>query len=280
MSLRHQCALIAISLISFTLIGSGPARLVWAAYYSDRARPDEFCGYHLVVLDGDHHPPLAALAAQGTVTLGYLSVGELEQHRAWYPTVKAMGILLGENPNWPGSFYVDLRDPRWPAEVVDHLVPGLLAQGFRGVFLDTLDDPVELERRDPQRYRGMTAAAAALVKSLRRSFPSITIMMNRGYGLLPEVVQHIDIELGESVYGAYDFARKEYRRVPDADYRQQVELLKHARNNHPGLRICSLDYWDPADREGIRRLYRMERANGFHPYVATIGLNQLIKEPH
>ena len=125
----------------------------------------------------------------------------------------------------------------------------------------------------------MVAAAAGLVKALRQSFPSITVMMNRGYALLPEVASHINIALGESVYGTYDFEGKVYRAVPAAAYAEQVQLLKQARKSNPSLRICSLDYWDPADREGIRRIYRAQRANGFDPYVATVGLDQLIKEP-
>jgi len=269
----------AIPLISFGLAGSGMAGVRWAAYYSDQAHPEEFRGYKLVVFDSDHHPPLKPVQAAGATVLAYLSLGEVEQHRTWFPDMKETGILLGENRNWPGSHYLDLRDPRWPGAVIGKLVPALLAQGFQGVFLDTLDDPVELERRDPEKCRGMAAAAAALVKGIRRAFPSVTLMMNRGYGLLPEVAGHIDIALGESVYGTYDFDRKVYRRVPEADYREQVLLLKQARKRNPALRICSLDYWDPVDREGIRRIYREERANGFDPYVATIGLDQLMKEP-
>jgi hypothetical protein len=174
---------------------------------------------------------------------------------------------------------VDVRDQRWRSRVIEQLVPGILARGFQGVFLDTLDNPVELERRDPKTYRGMAAAATNLIKALRQSFPSITIMMNRGYGLLPEVGGSIDIVLGESVYSTYDFERKTYRLVSTEDYREQVRLLKEARKRNPGLRVCSLDYWDPVDFKGIRRIYREERANGFEPYVATIGLDRIVEEP-
>jgi hypothetical protein len=251
----------------------------WAVYYNTQAQPEEFREYGLVVLDSDHHPAIAPMAARGATVLGYLSLGEINQHGAGFASVKQMGILLGQNRNWPDSYYIDVRDPRWQGLLIDELVPGLLAQGFHGVFLDTLDDPVELERRDPLRCKGMGGAAAALVKALRRAFPAATLMMNRGYALLPEVVGQIDIELGESVYGTYDFERKSYRPVAAAEYQRQVQWLRQARKWNPDLRICSLDYWDPMDREGIRRVYRLERANGFAPYVATIRLDQLVKEP-
>jgi hypothetical protein len=163
--------------------------------------------------------------------------------------------------------------------VIGQLVPGILAQGFKGIFLDTLDSSTDLERKDPRAYAGMTKAAAALVHMLRQSFPSIPIMMNRGYGLLPDVARDIDILLGESVYSTYDSDRKMYGLVPAPEYREQVRLLVEARKANPSLRICTLDYWRPDDVEGIRTIYRVERANGFAPYVGTIGLNQVVREP-
>ncbi len=89
----------------------------------------------------------------------------------------------------------------------------------------------------------------------------------------------VDIVLGESVYGTYDFAAKTYHGVPETEYRQQVALLTRLRSIKPSLWICTLDYWDPGDREGIRRLYREERSHGFDPYVATISLDRLVREP-
>jgi polysaccharide biosynthesis protein PelA len=268
-----------LALILLALPGAGCGRFRWVAYYSDRAPSEEFRGYGLVVFDSDRHPPLARMAAHGQLLLGYLSLGEIDDQRAYFPAARQEGILIGRNPVWPGSYYVDVRDRRWRDRVIRQLVPAILAQGFQGVFLDTLDDPAELERRDPQAHRGMTAAAVELVRALRASFPSMTIMMNRGYELLPDVAPLIDIALGESVYTTYDFDRKAYRMVAAGEYREQVGLLQKAKRRNPAVRLYSLDYWDPADLEGIRRIYRAERSNGFEPYVATIGLDRIVKEP-
>lgn len=41
----------------------------------------------------------------------------------------------------------------------------------------------------------------------------------------------------------------------------------------------TLDYWNPADTAGLRRIYRAQRANGFLPYVATVELDRLVPEP-
>jgi uncharacterized protein (TIGR01370 family) len=250
----------------------------WVVYYSDQAHVEEFRDFGLVVLDSDRHPPLGPLAADGKTLLGYISLGEIEQQRPEFQAVKAEGILAGENPRWPGAYYVDLRDRRWQRRVIER-APGILAHGFQGLFLDTLDSAIELENRYPDKYRGMTTAAAGLVKALRAAFPSIPIMMNRGYGLLPEVAPFIDILLGESVYATYDPVRHTYRLLPADEYQAQVRLLKDAKKKNPRLRICSLDYWDPTDLAGVRRVYRQERASGFEPYVASIGLDRIVAEP-
>ena len=255
------------------------AQIRWAAYYSQDAPLRAFEAFSVLVFDSDAHPPLAPLAAQGKLLLGYLSVGEVASYRSYYPAVRAQGILLGENSNWKGSFFVDVRDSRWTRRVLDELIPQILQRGFAGVFLDTLDNPAHLERMNPRSHGGMSAAAAALVTAIRGRYPHIKIMLNRAYDLLPSVDRHIDYALGESVYADYDFETKRYQFVPRALYEQQVRLLQSARQRRPQLQVFTLDYWDPADRAGVARIYAEQRKNGFHPYVATVELDRVVPEP-
>lgn len=251
----------------------------WTVYYTDKEPPQAFEPYQLVVLDSDKHPPLRPLRDRGKTLLGYISLGEVENHRPWFETVKSWGILSEENPNWPGSFYVDVRDKRWVKLVVEELVPAILHRGFDGVFLDTLDNPPHLERTDPQRWRGMTDAAARLVNAIRRHYPSIRIMQNRSYEILPQTAPALDYALGESVYTTWDFQAGKARLQPDADHRFQVEALHAAKRLNPRLGLMSLDYWDPADEEGVRKIYAIERANGFSPHVSVVELDRIVPEP-
>ena len=255
------------------------AQMRWAAYYGQDAPLHAFDDFNLLVFDSDAHPPLDPLAARGKVLLGYLSVGEVASYRSYYAAVRAQGILLQENSNWKGSFFVDVRDSRWTRRVLDELVPQILRRGFSGVFLDTLDNPAHLERTNPRSYRGMSEAAAALVAAIRSKYPHIRIMLNRAYDLLPSVDRHIDDVVGESVYADYDFETKRYQLVPRALYEQQVRILQSARQRRPQLRVFSLDYWDPADRAGVARIYAEQRKNGFRPYVATVELDRVVPEP-
>lgn len=251
----------------------------WVVYYGATVTPGQLRPYRLAVLDAETRVNLRQVASQGTLVLGYISVGEVEQNRAHFAAVQAEGLLGDENPNWPGSFYVDVRDPRWTRRVVEELVPALLARGFGGVFLDTLDNPPHLERTDPARWAGMTQGAADLVKAIRARYPGLPVMMNRGYDLLPLVARDIDLVLGESVLSGWDFAANRPQPMSAADTAFQVNALKGARALNPALRVMTLDYWDPADTAGVAALYARQRANGFDPYVATLALDRIIPEP-
>jgi polysaccharide biosynthesis protein PelA len=276
--------LFLVSFIALLVASPAGAAFPWAVCYSGTALPAEFHNFHLVVLDSDTHPPLDLLKrdllrGRERELLGYLSLGEVESHRSYFEAAQAEGLLLRENPGWHGSFYVDFRNPHWRRRVTEQLVPGILASGFNGIFLDTLDDAGELEHTNPQKYRGMIAAAVELVRGLRQAFPQIHIMVNRGYDVLPQIAPFIDIILGESVYTSYDVEHKGYVRVPAPQYHEQVRLMRQAQQWNPKLKICSLDYWDPSDIKEIRHIYQVERANGFAPYVATRELDRIVRAP-
>lgn len=268
-----------LALLAASSVRADSVPMPWAVYYAADLPPTAFYGYDLVVFESDQHPPLEPLVDRGKKVLGYLSLGEVNESRPYFAEVKGEGLLLVENENWKGSYFVDVRDMRWTKRVIDELVPAILRHGFQGVFLDTLDNPGHLERTDAKAYAGMTEAGARLVRTLRRNFPRMTIVLNRGYDLLPSVERDIDMVLGESVYADYDFAAKRYGRVDEGTYRQQVELLQAAARRQPKLKVLTLDYWDPDDAAGIAEIYRIQAANGFSPYVATVELDRLVPAP-
>ena len=255
----------------------GPA---WAVFYGAAAEPDAFTGIETVILDPGFLGSIAEIAKLGSTPYGYLSLGEIKKSGPWFPHLSGGNVLLDENRSWPGTFTVDVRKDAWRKLMLEQAVPRLLAQGFQGIFLDTLDTPPYLEQLDAVRYGGMHAAAVALVRDIRRAFPDVPLIMNRGYALLPELAGAVDAIVAESLLTTYDFASKSYKWVPDKELKAQISLLRPAlsRTGSP-LRILSLDYWDPADSQTIRDIYRRERELGHAPYVATILLDQVVREP-
>ncbi|MCW1381901.1 endo alpha-1,4 polygalactosaminidase [Novosphingobium sp. KCTC 2891] len=257
---------------------AGPAWR-WAVDYGQTTDPALARQFDLLVLEPDHPRPIAPLRAPGASLLGYISLGEVEQNRPFTDRLRKGGALTAPNPNWPDARMIDLRKPVWSALVVDELVPAILAKGYDGIFLDTLDNAEALERKDPVHCTGMVAAAVELVQLLRERFPKITIMMNRGYALLPQAAPYVDIILGEAMSSRWNFADKRYERTSASDWAWQADRLRAAREANPAVRLTVLDYWDPADRATITELYQRERGAGFHPYVATLALDRIQPEP-
>jgi uncharacterized protein (TIGR01370 family) len=278
MRMGHSLAAL-LAVLAGRVAAASAADERWVVVYSEKPAIAEFRDYGLVVLDSIHHPPIRPLLEQKKTVIGYISLGEVENYRDYYKAVEKEGILYEKNPNWPDSRYVDVRDVRWTRRVVEDLIPRLLHKGFQGIFIDTLDNPADLERRDPVKFKGMTEAAANLVRAIRRHYPRMYIMLNRSYEILPAVETMIDSVLGESVFTEIDFEKKSYRLADAKTYQLQVKWLKEAKARRPRLKVYTLDYWPPTDKAGIARIYAEQRKNGFIPYVSVKDLDRVFKEP-
>ena len=264
---------------------AGPARRSddddarWAIDYGAATDPALARACRLLVLEPHHPRPIAPLRGPGSSLLGYVSFGEIERSRPYFPGLEKAGVLGPANPNWPDARLVDLRHPAWRAAVIDQLVPAILALGYDGIFIDTMDNAEAMERQDPVANKGMIAAGAALIGAVRTRFPKIRIMLNRGYAVLPDVAPKLDYVLGEAMASRWNFAAKRYEMLSDEDWEWQAARLRAARVRNPALGVMTLDYWDQTDVDHVRSLYARERRAGFRPYVATLALDRLWPEP-
>lgn len=252
-----------------------PAGGKWAVNYSEEVSPGDFSDLSLIVLEKVRFPLLEVVADKKLIALGYLNLGEIEQSRDYWEWAKSKGVILQENPNWQQEHYIDIRSKDWFAYVLEVLVPSILFKRYDGIFIDTLDSPIDLERRDKEKYNGMQAAAIRLIKAIRYQYPEILIMVNRAYEILPEIGSDIDMILGEGVFSTYLFKDKKYALVSQEDRDYQVNLLKEMKLKFPHLEIMTLDYWDPEDKAQIEEIYRIQKESGFNPYVSTWELNKV-----
>lgn len=257
----------------------GPKHWRWAVDYGAHSDPVLARDYQLLVLEPDHDRPIAPLRGPDAMLLGYVSLGEVEKNRPYYPDLLAAGALLAANPHWPDARMADLRHPAWGKVLLDRVIPGILALGYNGIFIDTADNAEAMEQADPIGKAGMVDAAATLILAIRARFPGIAIMLNRGYALLPRVAGAIDHVLGEAMASRWNFARKDYELLSQSDWDWQASRLRAARAINPALRVMTLDYWHSADRRQVAALYARERAAGFLPYVSTLALDHLVDEP-
>lgn len=253
--------------------------LSWMVYYHKGLSPNDLDPYALVILDADTDIKVHELANRDKQVFGYLSIGEIGTHRRQFAQFKDSGILLQENAFWPGSYMVDMRDPRWIKHLIEERIPALLHRGFNGIFLDTLDNAGELERIDNEKYKGMVDAAARVVSAIRMHYPQVPIIQNRGYEILPQTAGIVNYVMAESLMADHNFEKKSYYMVPQELLDIQLTLLAKALEQNPKLQILSLDYWSPDDADSIKSIYASQRERGFHPYVATVELDIIVREP-
>ena len=133
---------------------------------------------------------------------------------------------------------------------------------------------------DPAANKGMTAASVELVRTIRRAYPSMMLIVNRGYAILEDIVDSIDMVLTESLLTRPDQTAAGLRIWNDlTDVKLQLSLLAPAYKRPRKVAILSLEYWDPQDATAIREIYSMHRRLGHFPYVATQLLDAIIPEP-
>ena len=247
----------------------------WAVYYGQEAEPDSFSPFRVVVLDSAAHPDIKEVKKYAGPVLGYVSIGEVD---ATHDAANAPAVLIEKNTAW-NSQMVDIRQPEWQKYILETKVPGVLSQGFDGVMLDTIDSALYLENKDPTRFKGMKDAAVYLVKALRHRYPDMPIMVNRGFGIWPEIANDVTMILAESTLTHMEpGVSKNARWQSDGAYQQYLEKLVEAKGYNKNLRVYTLDYWDMNDTKGVLRIYDLQRKQGFVPYVTTPDLTTIHHE--
>lgn len=221
-------------------------------YYGD-ARLDDLTGYLRVVLQPDFYQPaeLRYLAEQDVQTLGYLSLSEDQGPPApWQRRER--------NPDWGGAF-VRVGDPRWVAHTVD-AAKGAIAQGFAGLFLDTLN--VELT------YPEDVPHLLTLVAAVREEAKPGYLLANRGFGMLPRLAEIVDGIVFESFTARW--TDEGYTPWPPdvLEFHAQIaeQLLRLE------LDLYSLDYADSPGLAGFAE--RRARQFGLQSFVSDRALSR------
>jgi uncharacterized protein (TIGR01370 family) len=247
------------------LIGSSPA--LDAIDWRGQARDSE-----MVVLSGDPRIPLTDLPRE-TVRLGYLSVGEADPRRDYWNQVRGAPYLVEPDPSWPDNIRVDLRDPQWQAVLLNQEIPRLLAMGFDGLMLDTIDTAPYLEAKDRVRFGGMREALQQLLRAIHEKFGKAPLVAN-GTEALVDAAPYVDGFIVEGVFATYDFGRRLYRETTDQERSWKLGKIDEALAvaHRP---VFTIEYADVGDAALSAWASTQSEQHGFRPYIAVKDLNML-----
>lgn len=229
--------------------------------------PKSINGFDFVIAEPDQFTAqqVHSLYHKHQKLLGYISLGEVNSSRSYYNILKQRGFL-GTNQNW-GAGFLNLADSV-TRKVLIHRADHIVAKGFDGLFLDTVDDV------EPGTGRGeLQPYMVSLIRQIREKHPSICIIQNAGLFLLSKTAKYINGVLVEDVASNYNFRTKSYHIRSQKGFEERVsELRTLSKKYHKPIYI--VDYAGTAMMR--RKLSKRLNSAGFSYYIAPISLDTLI----
>lgn len=185
---------------------SGWAQVPSVAFYYGAAWRPELAAFDIVVLEPAHGHDPQRLRTPGMEPFAYLSVGELPDRHPAAPLAPAGCLSAARNPHWGGRIW-NHAEPACRQFWIEHLFEPLWQRGWRGFFLDTLDS----YRLDPQLDTNrQQAGLVELIGAIKQRAPDARLMLNRGFELLPQTAEAVELVAAESLLHRYEAASGTY----------------------------------------------------------------------
>ncbi len=242
-----------------------------ALYYGANPPWSELQAFDLVVVDPDHVPDPTFAALPHTRIAAYVALGEVQPARPYAAAIPKTW-LVGENKDW-GSSLIDQSQSAWPRFFTDQVIAPLWDKGYRTFFLDTLDS-YHLFAKTPEQRAIQEAGMVAVVTAVTQRFPQIKLVFNRGFEILPQTYQHVEMVVAESLFRGYNAGKKKYVDVSETDRQWLLGQLLRARDEFK-LAAVVIDYVPSSQREQARQTAKKILEFGLIPWVTTPDLASL-----
>lgn len=228
--------------------------------------------FNLIIIAGHQVPPRLSK----TLVFGYFSMGEVAPGHRYLSSIVAQRnhIVIARDKDW-GSEIVDPRSPIWQRFFLDTVIPDYRRRGFSGIYLDTIDSPLIVEKMHPQRFPGIRDALIRMLTEAHRRYPDFPIIVNRALWLLPAVAKSIQGVVFEDFCREYYFRKKGYDFVPEKVIRRDNAFVRIARVLNANLTVMTLDYGTANDIGPMRHCFAEARRRGYHPYFTTLHIRTL-----
>lgn len=241
-----------------------------AFYYADKPPIDILSQFDRLVLEPDNitATQLQQLTADNAAAFAYLSIGEVGPTRDYARDIHADWVL-GKNPTWD-SQVLDLANTQLQQFLVNR-VAELHANGYQGVFLDTMDS-FNLFAKSAESKAAQQAGLIKIIRRIAIEYPELRIITNRGFEVIDQLAEYVEAVAAESLYASWDNAGQRYKSVSDNDRQWLLSKLDHVKNKL-GLDVIAIDYLPPASRDEARAVARKIAQHGYIPWVTNPALD-------
>ncbi len=229
-----------------------------------------FAGYDLVIVDGEEVEPaqVAALHAQGTIVLAYLSVGTIERGRWWFDSVRR--FRLDYWGNW-GEWYADTSRVGYRRVIIRKVAPWMLNKGVDGLFLDNTD-MIGNHRRQRDGMYTLIRRLSSLVHGQGKF-----LFAQNGRQFIGPVISCYDGWNREDVSWSYDFDTDTYYPRPAEDV--AVALADIQSMSAAGLLVTAVDYVEAGDAAAEGVCLANACSVGAIPFISDIWLTRMPAAP-
>lgn len=233
-----------------------------------KINPESVASYKMIIVDPDHYSraEIQEFQDRKIKVIAYLSLGEVDSSRWYFPYLDKEGLLLGRNPYW-NAFYLNLASPEVKKVLFNKVLPNIMIKGFDGLFFDTVDDvaPYGINSH-------LQKDMIEIIERIRGTYPKIFLIMNGGLFLLDKVATNIDAILVEDVASRYDFSSKRYSYAPEPQFMEKIDTLMEVYKKYK-LPIFVVDYADNVElAQRIEK--RLSKYNVYY-YISTIDLTKI-----
>lgn len=182
--------------------------------------PEQVQDYKLVIIEPDFYTKaeIQELKATGTSIVAYMTLGEVDPNRWYFPLLEQQGFL-GMNENW-GSSYIDISKDEVRSILLDRVLPEIMLKEVDGLFLDTIDAVAPYGER-----RALAPYMVEMITGIRNRYPQATVIQNAGLFLLEETRTVIDAVLIEDIASGYDFADQTYYVKSLEEFNERADLV-------------------------------------------------------
>jgi hypothetical protein len=113
-----------------------------------------------------------------------------------------------------------------------------------------------------------------LIEKIRRFYPQVYLIANRGFSMLNDFGWAVDGVVAESVLTEFDYELQTLNLRADTASIEKTGLLKNAKKQF-NLEVFTLDYVGESGNFDTGTVNRNAREHGFIPYISTRNLNRI-----
>ncbi len=240
-----------------------------AVIYYAKDKPYEILGdFDIVILDPDNTDSNNfGFKKYREKIFAYVSMCEVSKNRSYFKDIKKDWIL-SKNRVWKSEI-LDISNPDYRKFLLNRVIKSLVEKGYKNIFFDTVDSYRAVKVRD---YRKFEDSIVKFLKDIKLKYPSMKIILNRGFEVLDRAHFYIDGVLFESLFRGLDPKTLEYREIEKRDREWLLGWVKKIKKY--GLFVISVDYLPLGDKRA-KDVVKKIKSYGIIPYIGEKDLQSI-----